>query len=96
MNQQQSDRVTQIDPLDRIDKSIEIDAPADGFLALPGWRKGFLWLNGTLLGRYWGIGPQVTLYAPAPLWRSGSNDIVILEMEQAGGEVELRAEPDLG
>lgn len=76
--------------------AIEVDAPADGFLALPGWGKGFLWLNGTLLGRYWGIGPQVTLYAPAPLWRNGSNDIVILEMEQLGTEVELREEPDLG
>lgn len=76
--------------------TIDLDAPADGFLALPGWGKGFLWLNGTLLGRYWGIGPQVTLYAPAPLWRSGSNDIVILEMEQSGAEVELRGEPDLG
>ncbi|MFC7487676.1 glycoside hydrolase family 35 protein [Knoellia sp. CPCC 206453] len=76
--------------------AIDIDAPADGFLALPGWGKGFLWLNGTLLGRYWGIGPQVTLYAPAPLWRSGSNDLIILEMEQPGTEVELRGEPDLG
>lgn len=76
--------------------TIEVDEPADGFLALPGWGKGFLWLNGTLLGRYWGIGPQVTLYAPAPLWRNGSNDIVILEMEQLGTEVELREEPDLG
>ncbi|MEO7268385.1 MAG: beta-galactosidase family protein [Knoellia sp.] len=76
--------------------TLEIDAPADGFLALPGWGKGFLWLNGELLGRYWGIGPQVTLYAPAPWWRSGSNEIVILEMEQAGTEVELRGEPDLG
>ena len=76
--------------------TIDIDEPADGFLALPGWGKGFLWLNGTLLGRYWGIGPQVTLYAPAPLWRNGSNEVVVLEMEQRGTEVELRDEPDLG
>lgn len=76
--------------------TIEVEEPADGFLALPGWGKGFLWLNGTLLGRYWEIGPQVTLYAPAPLWRNGSNDIVVLEMERLGSDVELRDEPDLG
>lgn len=72
-----------------------IDEPADGFIALPGWGKGFVWLNGFLLGRYWEQGPQVTLYAPAPLWRAGENEIVVLEMEHAGSNIELRSEPDL-
>lgn len=71
-------------------------AGADGFLALPGWTKGFVWLNGFLLGRYWSIGPQRTLYAPAPLWRDGENDVVVLEMERAGRRIELRSQPDLG
>ena len=34
---------------------------ADTFLAFPGFAKGFAWINGELLGRYWEIGPQVTL-----------------------------------
>lgn len=75
--------------------TLTIDEPADGFIALPGWGKGFVWLNGFLLGRYWKRGPQVTLYAPAPLWRTGENEIVVLEMENAGSRVELRAAPDL-
>lgn len=75
--------------------TVVIQEPADGFIALPGWGKGFVWLNGFLLGRYWERGPQVTLYAPAPLWRAGENEIVVLEMERAGVNVELRSEPDL-
>ncbi|MDC5697134.1 beta-galactosidase [Intrasporangium calvum] len=75
---------------------LEVEAAADGFLALPGWGKGFVWLNGVLLGRYWEVGPQVTLYAPAPLWRSGANEVVVLELEHAGSLVELRDAPDLG
>lgn len=73
-----------------------VPEPADGFIALPGWGKGFLWLNDFLLGRYWDIGPQVTLYAPAPLWRTGTNRVVVLEMEQPGTDVALRDEPELG
>ncbi|MEU6270798.1 beta-galactosidase, partial [Saccharopolyspora shandongensis] len=37
--------------------TLRIGEPADGFLALPGWEKGMVWLNGFLLGRYWSIGP---------------------------------------
>jgi beta-galactosidase len=75
---------------------VAVAAPADGFLALPGWGKGFVWLNGFLLGRYWEIGPQRTLYAPAPLWRKGANTVSVLEMEAVGGPLELRDRPDLG
>jgi beta-galactosidase len=73
-----------------------VERPADGFIALPGWGKGFAWLNGFLLGRYWSIGPQRTLYAPAPLWRSGRNVVTVLELHEPGQAVELRDEPDLG
>lgn len=76
--------------------TLTVDAPADGFLALPGWGKGFCWLNGTLLGRYWEAGPQRTLYAAAPLWRAGTNEITVLELLHPGATVELVAEPDLG
>lgn len=76
--------------------SIDIEAPADGFLACPGWTKGFLWLNGVLLGRYWDLGPQVTLYAPAPLWRAGSNEILVLELHEPGDTIDLRDTSDLG
>ncbi|MGW7636573.1 glycoside hydrolase family 35 protein [Streptomyces decoyicus] len=75
---------------------IHVDTPADGFLAFPGWDKGMVWLNGFALGRYWSLGPQVTLYAPSHLWRRGRNELVVLEMERTGDRIELRAEPDIG
>ncbi len=74
----------------------ELPSPADAFLALPGWGRGLLWLNGFLLGRYCAAGPQRTLYAPAPLWRAGGNDLVVLELERHGRALELRDRPDLG
>ncbi|MBV6702923.1 beta-galactosidase [Kitasatospora aureofaciens] len=74
----------------------DLTAPADAFLALPGWGRGLLWLNGFLLGRYTAEGPQRTLYAPAPLWRAGRNEVVVLELDHHGEAVELRDQPDLG
>ncbi|WP_031465412.1 glycoside hydrolase family 35 protein [Sciscionella sediminilitoris] len=73
-----------------------VGSPADGFIGLPGWTKGLVWLNGFLLGRYWNVGPQQTLYAPAPLWRSGRNELIVLELHEAGTTIELRDTPDLG
>ncbi|HEY8296237.1 MAG TPA: beta-galactosidase family protein, partial [Micrococcaceae bacterium] len=43
----------------------DLTTAADAYLALPGFGKGFAWVNGFLLGRYWETGPQVTLYIPA-------------------------------
>lgn len=72
------------------------DEPADTFLAFPGFGKGFVWVNGTLLGRYWEVGPQVTLYVPAPLLTAGENTVTVLELERFGDRVELRDRPELG
>ncbi|MFI6154364.1 beta-galactosidase family protein [Kitasatospora sp. NPDC051170] len=74
----------------------ELPSPADGFVALPGWGRGLLWLNGFLLGRYSAEGPQRTLYAPAPLWREGPNELLVLELRQHGEALDLRDRPDLG
>lgn len=72
------------------------DAPADTFLALPGSVHGLVWVNGFLLGRHWDIGPQVTLYCPAPLLHAGVNTVTVLELEGLGDTLELRDEPELG
>ncbi|WP_232547309.1 glycoside hydrolase family 35 protein [Propioniciclava soli] len=76
-----------------------VDAPADGFLALPSWGRGFCWLNGVLLGRFDEVGPQRTLYAALPLWRAGANEIVVGALAGAGvptdAGVQLRDEPEL-
>lgn len=38
--------------------------------------KGAVWVNGKSLGRFWNIGPQQTLYLPAPWLKEGENEIV--------------------
>jgi beta-galactosidase len=76
----------------------KVDEPADTFLALPGWTKGVVWLNGFNLGRYWEEkGPQHTLFVPAPLLRKGRNELIVLELHPAQNKtVEFRDTPDLG
>ena len=76
--------------------SFDIAEPLDAWLAFPGGSKGMVWLNGFLLGRYWKVGPQETLYAPAPLWRVGRNEIVVLDTDGLGATVEIREEPSFG
>ncbi|WP_203184703.1 glycoside hydrolase family 35 protein [Streptomyces pratensis] len=77
---------------------LDVAEPGDTYVALPGWGKGYVWVNGYCLGRYWEArGPQRTLYVPWPLLRAGRNNIVILELDGAGHPaVELRDAPDLG
>jgi beta-galactosidase len=57
-----------------------VDQPLDTFLNLPGWTKGAAWVNGFNLGRYWKIGPQRSLYVPAPVLKPGTNELVIFEL----------------
>lgn len=76
---------------------LEVDEACDTFLELDGWGKGCVFLNGFNLGRYWEIGPQKRLYIPAPLLKSGKNEIVVFETEgKATGVIELKDEPDIG
>ena len=46
--------------------------------------KVAVWVNGKSLGRFWNIGPQQTLYKPAPWLKKGENEIVVFEMEDTG------------
>lgn len=98
------DRVPAVESLGSVDSdaaglglaSFEITDAADAWLAFPGGAKGMVWLNGFLLGRYWERGPQETLYAPAPLWRDGVNEIAVLDTDRRGDRVEIREGPSFG
>ncbi|MEC3974991.1 glycoside hydrolase family 35 protein [Amycolatopsis sp. H20-H5] len=74
-----------------------VDEPGDTFVALPGFGKGLVWVNGFNLGRYWDRGPQRTLYLPGPVLRPGNNTLVILELHHLPlPRVQLTTIPDLG
>ncbi|WP_329741410.1 beta-galactosidase family protein [Dyella sp. A6] len=52
----------------------------DTFLDVRAFGKGFAWVNGHNLGRIWSIGPQHSLYLPAPWMRRGRNDVVVFDL----------------
>ena len=51
----------------------------DTFLHMKDWTKGVAFINGHNLGRYWELGPQETLYLPAPWLRRGNNEVSFTE-----------------
>ncbi|KAH9397269.1 Beta-galactosidase-1-like protein [Tyrophagus putrescentiae] len=61
--------------------------PLDSFLDVGrAFSKGFAFLNGHNLGRYWPTaGPQVTLYAPSVYFRPppAANELVLLEVDHS-------------
>jgi beta-galactosidase len=59
--------------------TFKVDEAADTYLDMRGFGKGFVFLNGHNLGKYWYIGPQQTLYVPASWLNEGQNDIVVFD-----------------
>ncbi|MEY4386761.1 MAG: hypothetical protein RLY20_2044 [Verrucomicrobiota bacterium] len=60
--------------------TVSIDKPGDTWLDMRPWGKGYAWVNGHNLGRYWNIGPQQTMYIPGAWLKNGKNEVVILDL----------------
>ena len=60
--------------------TVRLEQVQDTFLDMAAWPKGYVWVNGHLLGRYWNIGPQERLYCPAEFLKQGDNEIVVLDL----------------
>ena len=54
----------------------------DCFVHTAGLKKGYIFINGFCLGRYWDIGPQESLYIPGTILKD-ENEIVVLELENS-------------
>lgn len=68
----------------------------DTFLHMKDWTKGVAFINGHNLGRYWELGPQETLYLPAPWLRRGNNELLVFELEKCKvPEVSFSLEPKI-
>lgn len=52
----------------------------DTFLDMETWGKGQVYVNGHAIGRFWGIGPQQTLYVPGCWLKKGRNEVVVLDV----------------
>lgn len=53
--------------------------PKDTFVNMENWGRGIAIVNGFVLGRYAKMGPIQTLFLPAPLLKSGVNNIYVFE-----------------
>jgi len=60
--------------------TFQVDSPADTFVDMRPFGKGEVFINGRSLGRFWSIGPQRTLYLPAPWLKKGRNQIVVFDL----------------
>ena len=59
----------------------EMKALKDTYLDLSGFGKGLAFVNGVNIGRFWNIGPTLSLYIPHSLLKEGHNRIIIFETE---------------
>lgn len=76
--------------------SFRADSNADCFIHLDGFTKGYVFVNGFNLGRYWKIGPQKSLYLPGTLLKD-ENEIIILETEKySQPNIKITDKHDLG
>jgi beta-galactosidase len=71
----------------------ELQTAGDTFLDLRGWGKGAVWINGHALGRFWNVGPQQTLYVPAPFLKQGTNQVVVFTLDTHGSRLRGLREP---
>lgn len=56
----------------------------DTYWDCQGWGKGFVFVNGFNIGRYWPlVGPQITMYIPKELLKHGHNHIAVVELQKA-------------
>jgi beta-galactosidase len=62
--------------------ALQLARAGDCYLDMAEWNKGYLWVNGRLLGRYWHIGPQQRLFCPGVWLREGDNEVLVLDLHR--------------
>ena len=63
------------------DFNLEMKALKDTYLDLTDFGKGVAFINGVNIGRFWNVGPTLSLYIPHGLLKEGANRIIIFETE---------------
>mgnify|MGYP003305066522 FL=1 len=60
--------------------TFKLKKTGDTFLDMSAWGKGFVWVNGHCLGRFWQVGPQQTLFCPGCWLKKGDNEIIVMDI----------------
>ncbi|CAG9857595.1 unnamed protein product [Phyllotreta striolata] len=71
-------------------------AVGDTYLDMRTWTKGITIVNGFVLGRHFFVGPQQSLYLPAPLLRNGTNEVLVFEHYDAPDQLVFSDRPIFG
>lgn len=61
--------------------NLELDDLEDTYIDLSNFGKGIVLVNGVNLGRFWNVGPILSLYLPKAFLKEGQNQIIIFETE---------------
>lgn len=62
---------------------------ADTWWNYKNWGKGFMFVNGHNLGRYWSVGPQMTLYIAKEFLKRGENTLVVVELQKVPADLNI-------
>ena len=74
---------------------IDAEAGLDANLDTREHTRGFAFINSDLIGRYWRVGPQQTLYVPSPLLGDGRHTATLVATDGQGGGLTLAERPIL-
>jgi len=64
--------------------TINLKETGDVYFDASEFTKGYIWVNGRNLGRYWSKGPQNRVFCPGVWLKHGNNTIHVLELHYDG------------
>lgn len=60
--------------------TFDLSETGDTFFNMGNYQKGYVWVNGRNLGRYWNKGPQKKLFCPGVWLKNKGNELIVLEL----------------
>src|SRR5699024_11182748 len=61
--------------------TFDIEEAEDTFINMENFGKGIVLINGFNIGRFWEVGPTLSLYVSKNLLKTGENEIIVFETE---------------
>lgn len=62
--------------------TFDLQEVGDTYINVARYAKGYVWVNGRNLGRFWNRGPQYKLYCPGVWLKNKGNELIIMELER--------------
>lgn len=60
--------------------NFDLEQVGDTFFNMQNYSKGYLWINGRNLGRFWHKGPQYKLFCPGVWLKPKGNELIVMEL----------------